>query len=156
MRNSLPIHSSSYQTGPKLREFEKQNIDLLLTMHAIEPSQTKWPLPIVLVQMKDCRRCFCVNYRNFNAGTMQDSYPIPYMEQCIASLGKSTVLYTLDAGKGHRSIVNNHRGNTVSTSWHWGFRFSTMLLGLNSFRNVSMSDRTLSYETQVAVCPHHL
>ena len=51
--DSIPIHSVPYRAGPKAREFEKQEIQKMLSMNVIEPAQSEWAAPIVFAPKKD-------------------------------------------------------------------------------------------------------
>lgn len=46
-----PIHSAPYQAGPKVRDFEKNEFDKMLSDAVIEPAQRERAEPIVLAQM---------------------------------------------------------------------------------------------------------
>lgn len=50
--NNRPIHSGTYREEPQAREFEKQEINLVLAMDAIEPRKTEWASSIVFVTSK--------------------------------------------------------------------------------------------------------
>lgn len=47
---------------------------------------------------------FCMNYLKLNAATMKDSYPLPSMDECIASLGETRILLTLDVNSGYGHV----------------------------------------------------
>lgn len=54
-----PIHSATYCTGPKATEFEKHEINWILAVDNIEPTQMEWASPIVFVTKKVVSLC-CV------------------------------------------------------------------------------------------------
>lgn len=47
LENTQPIHSALYRVGLKAREFERTEIDKMLSQMAIEPAQTEWAAPVV-------------------------------------------------------------------------------------------------------------
>lgn len=71
---------------------------------AIEPSLAEWASPVVFSPKKDGTLRFCVDYRSLKAVTVRNSYPIPRMEDCIASLGGAALFSTLDCNSGNWQI----------------------------------------------------
>lgn len=52
------VHSAPYQPGPEAREFDKNEIDRLLSKGFIERDQTVWAASIVLAPKKNGFLCF--------------------------------------------------------------------------------------------------
>lgn len=55
---------------PSLAEAED-----MLRAGIIEPSNSPWAAPALLIRQKDGTWCFCVDYRRLNNVTQKDSYP---------------------------------------------------------------------------------
>lgn len=96
-----PIQSILYDAGPKARELEKQEINQILAMDAIEYVKTEWASPIVFVPKEDGDLRLCVDFCKLNAVTIRDSYLIPRLEECTDSLGDARILSILDASSGY-------------------------------------------------------
>ncbi|CAN8075928.1 unnamed protein product [Agarophyton chilense] len=133
--DSKPIYQQPYHAGPKAREVELKAVEQMLQEGVIEPANSDWASPVVLVQMKgDNRMRFCVDYRRLNSVTIRDSYPIPRKNECIDSLEDAQIFTTLDANCGYWQVPvgEEYRDKTTFTC-HFGlFCFTRMPFGLRN------------------------
>lgn len=63
----------------------------MLAAEVILPAQSNWASPVLIAAKKYGTLRFCLEYRKINDLTSLDSYPIPGMDDCIDSIGDSTV-----------------------------------------------------------------
>lgn len=66
----------------------------MLEQGVIEPSDSAWSLPIVVVRKKDGKHRFCIDFRRVNEVTHRDAYPLP---QVTATLDKLRGALFIDA-----------------------------------------------------------
>jgi len=101
---SKPVRINPYRMGPQTRELIKSQVDRVLMLEDIEPSQSEWASPVVLIAKTDGSHRFCIDYRQLNERTVRDSYPLPRMDNCLESLGDSQFFSTLDCNAGYCKI----------------------------------------------------
>ena len=66
---------------------EEECVAEMLTGGQIEPSDSLWSSPVVLVTKKDGGTRFCVDYRQLNDATTKDAYPLPPIDDTLDILG---------------------------------------------------------------------
>ena len=68
----------------------------MLENDIVQPSQSPWAAPIVLVKKKSDSTRFFVDYRKLNAVTLRDAYPLPRIDDALSVLSGSYWFSTLD------------------------------------------------------------
>lgn len=106
---------------------------MILAANVIEPAKSSWASPIDIASKK-YETLFCVNYQKLNKVTIEYSYHIQSMEDCIDSLGDSTVKSPLDANKGYckMPIAEEYREKKKFVTHCEAFRWICMLFGLRN------------------------
>ena len=79
-------------------------VDEMLEAQIIEPSESPWSCPVVLVAKPDDTQHFCVGYRALNKVTKRDLYPLPRCDYILESLAGAQWFSRLDLLRGHWQI----------------------------------------------------
>eukprot|EP00170_Pyropia_yezoensis_P000413 contig_2263_g414 len=99
--DAKPVHLQPYRAGPHRRDEIEKQINKMLEMDVIEPSDGEWAFSVVIVPKPGGHFRFFVDYRRLNEMTVKDVYPIPRMDDCIDFLGDATLFSTLDGNAGY-------------------------------------------------------
>ena len=88
-----------------VRKEVARQLQKMQEMDVIQPSNSPWSSPIVLVRKKDGTLRFCIDYRHLNSITKTDTYPLPRVDDIIDQLGPTTKYFsTLDLASGYWQI----------------------------------------------------
>ena len=109
-----PRKQHPYRVNPLKLEYLHKEIKYMLENNIIEPSQSEWSSPCVLVPKADGTFRFCTDFRKLNTVTKTDSYPLPRVEDCIDRVGKAQYVTTFDLLKGYWQIPLTERAKKLS------------------------------------------
>ena len=133
-----PFKARPYRTSPQQRNIMDRELSKLLEQGVIQPSDSPWCAPVVLVKKGDLSWRFCVDFRGLNAKCEGDSYPLPRIDDTLTSLGlsKPTYFSTFDLQSGffQVSLDPKSRPLTAFSPYCGGghYEFRKMAMGLGS------------------------
>ena len=71
----------------------------------MKESSSPWSFPVVLATKKDGSQRLCVDYRQLNAVTVNDAFPLPRVDDSLAALSGSRWFSTLDLASGYWQLA---------------------------------------------------
>lgn len=102
--DSRPLSQPPHRTSAAENETIDSLLDDMLQQGIVQPSNSPWASPVVLVRKHDGSPRFCVDYRWINGITRKDVYPLPRIDDTLHSLGNSTIFSTLDLTSSYWQI----------------------------------------------------
>lgn len=130
-----PIKQRYYPVSPVVQKRIDHEIDKMLADGVIEPSDSPWSSPILLVAKKNGEQRLCVDFRKLNQVSKKDAYPLPYVSHFLDKLGNAIYLSTIDLKSAFWQIAlsKGSRQYTAFTVPGRGlFQFRSMPFGLSN------------------------
>ncbi|BHF73911.1 hypothetical protein SprV_0401699500 [Sparganum proliferum] len=126
-----PQHLPPRRIPFHLREELDKMVENMLQQGIIQPSSSPWAAPVTLVK-KDNSLRLCVDYRRLNAVTVKDAFPLPRMDDLLASMAGKKFFATLDLSSSYWQIEVHpeDRAKTAFSLPSGLFEFTTLPMGL--------------------------
>ncbi|GFV00099.1 retrovirus-related Pol polyprotein from transposon opus [Trichonephila clavipes] len=96
-----PKKMHPYRIPIALQQEVDRQINELLHLKLIEPSESEWAHPIVCVSKKNGSIRLCVDYRHLNSFTIADAYPMQNAKDLLFEVGQANYITVLDLTKGY-------------------------------------------------------
>lgn len=102
--DDVPVRQRHRRVPPSEYEVVRAHINQLLDSQVIRESSSPYASPIVLVKKKDGSLRMCVDYRQLNAKTRRDSFPLPRIEESLDALTGACWFSTMDLASGYNQV----------------------------------------------------
>ena len=94
--DAKPFRLRQYPLSPALMRCLNGELDRMLADGIVEPCQSPWCSPVLLVKKKSREHRFCFDGRRLNSVTVRDAYPLPRVDKILDQLRDAKFLSTLD------------------------------------------------------------
>ena len=132
INDARPVRSGPRRLPPAGLRREQDCVREMLSGGQIEPSDSPWASPVVLVTKKDGSTRFCVDYRRLNSLTVKDAYPLPRIDDSLRLLGNQQWFSTMDLASGYWQVAMSPdaQKNAAFVTNEGLFQFRVMPFGL--------------------------
>lgn len=83
LREHQPFHFAPRRLSYNEKDHLRKILDRLLDKKIIQPSESEYASPIMMVKKKNNEFRMCVDYRVLNKALVRDNYPLPVIEDQI-------------------------------------------------------------------------
>lgn len=130
--DDAPVRQRYRRIPPTQWQAVKDHIKQLMDSKVIRESSSPYASPIVLVQKKTGELRMCVDYRQLNAKTRKDAYPLPRIEESLDALSGAQWFSTLDLASGYNqvAVAESDKPKTAFCTPFGLFEFERMPFGL--------------------------
>lgn len=104
LKDGRPIRQRPYQVPQQLVEKLQQEVEEMLKLGVIEPSNSEWCSPMVIVFKKDGSLQKCIEFRKLNFISEFDAHPMPRTDDLLEKIGAAKYISTLDLCKGYWQV----------------------------------------------------
>lgn len=133
--DATPIKQRYYRLSPEKQKIIAEQADEMLDLDVIEPCESPWSSPVLVVGKKDGKPRFCLDSRKLNSVTRKDAYSLPYVSEILDNLRDAKYLSSIDLSKAFWQIPieESDRDKTAFyVSGRGTFRFKVTAFGLTN------------------------
>lgn len=131
--DAMPIKVKQYPLSPEKKAALNSELDKMLHLDVVTPSESPWNNPVLLVQKPSGDWRFCLDCRKLNSVTKGDSYAVPYIPQILDSLKEAKYLSTIDLSSSFWQIPleeSSQEKTSFNVPGRGLFKFKVMPFGL--------------------------
>lgn len=135
LKVDTPIKQRYYYRNPAMQVILNEEIDTMLADDVIEPSDSPWSSPVVLIKKPSGKYRVCIDFRKVNSLSEKDAYPLPQINHILEKLRDAHFISTIDLKNGYWQVplAKESRPITAFTIPGRGlFQFKVMPFGLHS------------------------
>ena len=122
-----------YRMSPVQKEALKTELEEFLQKGWIRPSMSEWATVALVVPKKDGKPRVCIDYRDLNAISEMDAYPLPKIDELLHKLAGARWFSKLDLQSGYHQIPMEEDSIPITA-----FRTSEPIQGCSHFEWVVM------------------
>ncbi|XP_072022821.1 uncharacterized protein [Amphiura filiformis] len=132
LTDNTPIRSRPYPIPHALRETVKDEVKAMIDMGVVEPSESPYAAPLVIVKKTDGSNRVCCDMRKINRVTVFDAEPTPDQSEIFAKLANDHFFTKIDLSKGYWQVpLTEHAKPLTAFITHDGlYQFTRMAFGL--------------------------
>ena len=132
LMDDVPVRQRYRRLPPSQFSLVKSHIQELLQRGIVRVSSSPYSSPIVVVRKKCGDIRLCVDYRQLNAKTRKDAYPLPRIEESLDALTGAKWFSTLNLASGYNQVPMSERDKekTAFCTPFGLFEFNRMPFGL--------------------------
>ena len=99
-----PFKKRPYQLSPYMSEILNRKVDEMLQLGVIEPSNSPWCSPVLLVKKATGEFRFVLDCRGLNSVCRYDSYPLADIDRILSMLRGAKYISSIDLRKAFWQI----------------------------------------------------
>uniref|UniRef100_A0ABD2WNZ3 RNA-directed DNA polymerase n=1 Tax=Trichogramma kaykai TaxID=54128 RepID=A0ABD2WNZ3_9HYME len=135
VQDHAPIRQKVRKYSPPLLRAAQAEVDRMLREEIIEKSESPWHSCPVIVPKPNGKYRFCLDYRQVNAVTKKNAYPMRHMDDILDKLREAKFISKLDLSQAYHQILLEEKSKEItafSVQGRGHFQFRRMPYGLTN------------------------
>ena len=113
---------------------EQKHLEDMIKADVVQPSCSAWAAAPVLVRKRDGSLRWCIDYRQVNSVTTKDTFPLPFLGECLDCLEGNNWFSQLDSNSAYWQVpvAESSRPKTAFRTRHGLYEFKKLPFGLTN------------------------
>ncbi|GFT05794.1 retrovirus-related Pol polyprotein from transposon 17.6 [Trichonephila clavipes] len=104
LESEQAIVAKPYRISPRQIEILKSEVHKMLELKIIEPGESDFTSPLILVEAQGKEARPCIDYRRLNKATRTQFFPLPDIEELLEKVSATKYISILDITRGYWQI----------------------------------------------------
>jgi hypothetical protein len=134
MPGVAPLAKAPYRMSHEELKELKVQLEELLVKGYIKPNKSPYGAPVLFVHKKDGTLRMCVDYKALNKVTVENRYPLPWIDDLFDCLSGAKVFSRIDLRSGYYQIriTEGDEEKTACRTRYGSYEFLVMSFGLTN------------------------
>ena len=118
LTTDTPVRVKQYPLPFNMMEAAKDEVRDMINLDIVEPSESLYCSPVLIVKKKDNTNRFCIDFRTLNKITVFDAEPMPNIKEILTKIAGHKYISKLDLTKGYWQIplIKNAKQHSFSNT----------------------------------------
>ncbi|GFS70560.1 hypothetical protein TNCV_1490251 [Trichonephila clavipes] len=115
LESERAIVAKPYRMSPRQIEILKSEVNKMLELKIIEPGESDFTSPLILVEAQGKEARPCIDYRRLNKVTRTQFFPLPNIEELLEKVSVAKYISILDLTRGYWQIPLSPRAQRYAS-----------------------------------------